>query len=127
MTAKKRKIWGIDRDIITMANESARDTFPREFVAALRAEKGVITEVLLLPGTLQGERFGSLRLNMLPIDLSVVGTIHSHPSHSNRPSKADISLFGRFGNTHIITCLPFDMNSWRAYDYYGREVDLEII
>lgn len=123
----RRRIWGIEREVIEMINESAKGTYPNEFVATLRAEKGVITEVLLLPGTLQGSRSGTLMLHMKPIDLSVVGTVHSHPSYSNHPSEADVSLFGRFGNTHIITCLPFDMGSWRAYDYAGRELELEVI
>lgn len=123
----KRRVWGIDRGVLEMVNESAKDTYPNEFVATMRAEEGVITELLLLPGTIQGTRSGVLLLHMLPIDFSVVGTIHSHPSYSNRPSEADLALFGRFGNTHVITCLPYDMGSWKAYDYNGREIELEII
>ena len=123
----RRKVWGIEREVLEMVNESAKDTFPNEFVATLRAEEGVVTEVLLLPGTIQGTRSGVLLLHMLPIDFSVVGTVHSHPSHSNHPSGADLALFGRFGNTHVITCLPFDLNSWQAYDYNGKEIELEII
>ena len=123
----KKKVWAVEREVLEMVNESAREVYPREFVATLRAEKGVITEVMLLPGTIQGSRSGTLMLHMMPIDLSVVGTAHSHPSHSNRPSRADINLFGRYGNTHIITCLPYDTSSWRAYDYNGREKELEVI
>ena len=124
---KRRKIWGIEEDVLDMINEAAKDTYPNEFLATLRAEKGVVTEILLLPGTLSGERSGTFHLNMLPIDLSVVGTVHSHPSFSNMPSEADISLFGRFGNTHIITCIPFDKGSWKAYNYNGEEVELEVV
>ena len=124
---KRRKIWGIEEDVLDMINEAAKDTYPNEFLATLRAEKGVVNEILLLPGTLSGERSGTFHLNMLPIDLSVVGTVHSHPSFSNMPSEADISLFGRFGNTHIITCIPFDKGSWKAYNYNGEEVELEIV
>jgi proteasome lid subunit RPN8/RPN11 len=123
----KRRVWGIDRGVLKMVNESAKDTYPNEFVATMRAEEGVITELLLLPGTIQGTRSGVLLLHMLPIDFSVVGTIHSHPSYSNHPSEADLALFGRFGNTHVITCLPYDMGSWKAYDYNGREIELEVI
>jgi proteasome lid subunit RPN8/RPN11 len=123
----KRRIWGIEREVLEMVNESAKETYPNEFVATLRAEEGVITEVLLLPGTIQGTHSGVLLLHMLPIDFSVVGTVHSHPSYSNHPSEADLALFGRFGNTHIITCLPFDLNSWQVYDYSGKPIELEMI
>ncbi len=127
MSERRRRVWGIEAELLEMISEAAKETYPNEFLATLRAEKGVITEILLLPGTISGERSGTFHLNMLPIDLSVVGTVHSHPSTSNHPSQEDIALFGRFGNTHIITCIPFDMSSWRAYDYSGREVQLEVI
>ena len=58
----------------------------------------------------------------MPIDLSVVGTVHSHPGPENWPSDADLHLFGSYGSTHIITCLPFDRQSWQAYDHAGRKV-----
>jgi proteasome lid subunit RPN8/RPN11 len=127
MLGRKRKVRGIEREVLEMVNEAAKDTYPNEFVATLRAEEGVITELLLLPGTIQGTRSGVLLLHMLPIDFSVVGTVHSHPSYSNRPSQADLAMFGRFGNTHIITCLPYDMGSWRAYDFNGQPVELELV
>ena len=123
----RRKIWGIEADVLDMVNEAARGSFPNEFAAVMRAEKGVITEILLLPGSLANEHSATVTLHMLPIDLSVVGTVHSHPGPSNRPSDEDLRLFGSFGNTHIITCLPFDMTSWRAYDYKGDVVKLEVL
>lgn len=124
---KKKRVWGIDEAVIDTINEAARNSFPNEFVAVLRAEKGIITEILLLPGTISGEQSGLLRLHMLPIDFSVVGTVHSHPSFSNLPSEADIQMFSRFGYVHLITCAPFNMNSWKAYDRNGNVFDLEVI
>jgi proteasome lid subunit RPN8/RPN11 len=120
-------IHSIDREVIEMVNESARANHPNEFLAVLRAEAGVITEILLLPGTLSGRTSGILSLHMLPIDLSVVGTVHSHPSRSNHPSGADLDLFRRWGRVHIITCFPYDMDSWRAYDIRGEEMTLKVI
>ena len=120
-------IHSIEREVIEMVNESARANHPNEFLAVLRAEAGVITEILLLPGTLSGRTSGILSLHMLPIDLSVVGTVHSHPSRSNRPSGADLDLFRRWGRVHIITCFPYDMDSWRAYDIRGEEMTLKVI
>lgn len=124
---ERRKIWGIESDVLDMINEASRGSFPNEFVAALRAEKGVITEILLFPGSYSNEHSAFMQLHMLPIDLSVVGTVHSHPGPSNRPSDEDLHLFGNFGSTHIITCLPYDMRSWQAYDRNGRKVELEVV
>lgn len=123
----RRRIWGIERDVLEMINEAARGSYPNEFAAAMRAEEGVIFELVLLPGSMVNDRSATFPLHMLPIDLSVVGSVHSHPGYSNRPSDEDLHLFGSFGGTHIITCLPFDMASWRCYDHSGREVQLEVI
>ena len=37
------------------------------------------------------------------------------------------ALFSTFGGTHIITCLPYDRRSWKAYDRDGRPVELEVV
>lgn len=123
----RRRIWGIEGDVLDMINEASRESYPNEFVAALRAEEGVITEILLFPGSYSNEHSASMQLHMMPIDLSVVGTVHSHPGPSNRPSDEDLHLFGNFGNTHIITCLPYDRRSWQAYDHKGQKVSLDIV
>jgi proteasome lid subunit RPN8/RPN11 len=121
------KLKGIDRSLLEMINEAARDSLPNEFVALLRAEDGVIQELILLPGTLQGEDSAQIMLNMMPIDYTVVGTVHSHPGHSNRPSNQDLSFFRHYGGVHIITCLPFDEKSWRSYDSQGGRRILPIV
>jgi proteasome lid subunit RPN8/RPN11 len=126
MIARKR-VYAISKEVLRMINQAAQETFPNEFVAAMRAEEGIIVELLLLPGTLQGEDSAILQLHMLPVDYTVVGTVHSHPGPSNRPSGADRALFSRFGYVHIITCLPYNENSWRAYDLDGRPFELKVV
>jgi len=117
----------IEAGLIDAINEAAVQTYPNEFVAALRAEKGVINELLMLPGTISGETSGTLMLHMLPIDFSVVGSVHSHPGYSARPSEADLAFFSHFGSVHIITCLPFDRTSYRVYNLNGERIELPVI
>jgi proteasome lid subunit RPN8/RPN11 len=123
----RRKVWGIEREVLEMICEAARETHPREFAAAMRAEGGVIHELVLLPGSISSDYSATFPTFNLPIDLSVVGSVHSHPGPSNRPSEEDLHLFGSFGSTHIIVCMPYDERSWRCYDRAGREVELEIV
>jgi len=127
MPLKRKRARAIKRETIEMILEASRDIHPNEFGAILRAEEGVITEIMLLPGTLSGSRSAIFQLHMLPIDFTVVGTVHSHPSGSISPSEADIALFQKFGYIHIITGVPFDKDSWRAFDLYGEPLDLEVI
>lgn len=110
-----------------MILEASKTTFPKEFAAILRGEKGIITEIMLLPGTLSGGTSALFRLHMLPIDFTVVGTAHSHPSGNFHPSQADIQLFQRFGRVHIIVARPYDERSWAAYDFYGRPRELDVV
>lgn len=118
----------ITRRCLDSALACARSAFPNEFGGILRAdEPGVISELLLLPGTTAGRRHANFQLYMLPIDLGVAGTVHSHPSGALHPSEADVRLFRHWGRRHIILGRPFAPGSWRAYDGNGLEVNLSVI
>ena len=117
----------ITRRALTSALASARSSFPNEFGGVLRADPpGVISEILLLPGTTAGRRHANFMLYMLPADLTVVGTVHSHPSGALHPSDADLQLFRSWGRRHIIVGTPFGPGSWRAYDGNGEETHLDV-
>lgn len=122
-----KKIRAIRRKTLQMILAASRETYPKEFAAILRAEEGVITELLLLPGTISGDVHAVFQLHMLPIDLSVAGTIHSHPSGNYQPSDADLRLFGHFGRVHIIVGYPYTEGTWGAYDHDGGPRELEVV
>lgn len=118
----------ITRRALDSALASAQSAYPNEFGGVLRADPpGVIGELLLLPGTTAGRRHANFQLYMLPVDLSVVGTVHSHPSGALQPSDADLRLFRSWGRRHLILGAPFGPGSWRAYDGNGRETNLEVV
>ena len=118
----------ITRRALTSALASGRSAYPNEFGGVLRADPpGVISELLLLPGTTAGRRHANFQLYMLPADLTVVGTVHSHPSGALHPSDADQRLFRSWGRRHIILGAPFGPGSWRAYDSNGEETRLEVL
>jgi len=110
-----------------MILEASRDMYPKEFGAILRAEEGVITEILLVPGTVSGNRHAIFQLHMLPVDFTVVGTVHSHPSGNFHPSDEDLSLFRKFGGLHLIVGYPYDEKTWAAWKHSGERLDLEIL
>ncbi len=123
--------WKITRKCLDLIVESSKSNYPQEFGALLRVDrvdKTMIIEVVLLPGTISGDSHAIFHLHMLPIDYSIVGTVHSHPSSIVRPSNADLDLFDHFGKIHIIVGVSaVGFASWQAYDYAGRGVSLEII
>ena len=127
--ADRRRTWGITRDMLEGILEIAKEKYPHEFLATLTQRRGIIYEINIIPGTIEGDRFSVLQPFMQPPDLKfkVVGTVHSHPSPSAQPSRADIIFFGKNGNTHIIVAYPFTKYSWRAYDGTGKQIQLQVV
>ena len=118
----------ITRQALEGALASARSAYPNEFGGVLRADPpGVISELLLVPGGTAGRRHANFHLYMLPADLSVVGSVHSHPSGALHPSGADLMLFRSWGRRHLILGAPYGPGSWRAYDGNGRETALGVV
>ena len=126
---QKRRVWGIKKETLQLIMEVSKESYPNEFAATLIAKKGVIFEINLLPGTISGGSHAILRTYMQPPDitLSVVGVVHSHPSGNVTPSGADAQLFSKFGHTHIIVGVPYDLTSWKAYDVFGKRIELEVV
>ncbi len=122
-----RKIYGVSVDFIDGFNESAKATYPDEFICYHREEDGVINEMILVPGSVFGDSHSFINEWMAPIDYNRSGSAHSHPGYSNRPSEADLTFFNHMGGVHFITCQPYDRRSWKAYDSSGDEVNLELI
>ena len=118
----------ITRRCLDSALACAHSSFPNEFGGLLRADTpGLLSEVLLLPGTTAGRRHANFQLYMMPVDLGVGGTVHSHPSGALYPSDADLRLFRNWGRRHLILGYPFSSGSWRAYDSNGRETTLKVV
>jgi proteasome lid subunit RPN8/RPN11 len=125
-----KKQWKIKRDCLELILESAKEIYPKEFGGLLRVDaesNDTIGEIILLPGTISGDSHAIFQLHMLPVDFTIVGTVHSHPSPSFHPSDEDKLLFRKYGKVHIVVAKPFDTFSWNAYDYNGNELDMEIV
>lgn len=108
--------------------EAARNTFPNEFIGMLAGNKKTKTvEELVVVPAIFGETFSQVYFHMLPLDESIIGTCHSHPSFSNRPSPQDVHTFSKTGMIHFIACRPYSMESVRAFDQRGKEIPVKII
>jgi proteasome lid subunit RPN8/RPN11 len=120
-------VRSIKKRTLRMIMAASKSQYPEEFGAMLRAEGAVINELMLLPGTVSGERHAIFQFHNLPIDFTVVGTVHSHPSGDCYPSDADLALFRKYGWVHIISGEPFDMYSWAAFDGKGEPIELSVV
>ncbi len=95
--------------------------YPQEGILLLRGKTKkdsiAIENVVIPPAANHGNNFSSFPIFMLPLDYSIVGVAHSHPSGSNLPSDEDLNNF--YGKLMIIVKFPF--LSERDIAVYGRE------
>lgn len=121
----------IKRGCLRICRESARDGdtpgAPLEFACLLRVEGDTITEPVLIAGTVQGDEHAIFDFWNQPLDRDVRGSLHSHPDEHPYPSDADFELFAAHGEVHIILCRPYGPDDWRAYDFRGIPVSLEVV
>jgi proteasome lid subunit RPN8/RPN11 len=110
--------------------EGAKRLCPREMILLLRGKKKKnelrISEVLVPLLATHGSNFADVRLHMLPMDFSIVGTVHSHPSGNLTPSYTDLNHV--FGIVLMIAGFPFaDERNIAVYNRNGEKLQLQVI
>jgi proteasome lid subunit RPN8/RPN11 len=120
------QIKGIASDTLDFILETSKSIAPEEFAGLLQENNGIITEVLVLPGTESSEQNAVIKLFMMP-NVKAAGSIHSHPGTNCKPSKADLRFFSKTGNCHIIVFYPYDRQSWKCYDNEGNIRGLQVL
>jgi proteasome lid subunit RPN8/RPN11 len=109
--------------------EGAKRLYPKETFLLLRGKKSKneirVSELVVPPLAVYGYGFANLPFHMLPMDFSVVGTVHSHPSGNINPSSVDLNHF--FGRILMIVGFPFaDAENVAVYNSNGEKLPLQI-
>lgn len=119
----------IRRELLEFILENARYLHPRETVLLLRGKvkKNVIliTDLLIPPLATYGHGFSSFPPTALPVDFSIMGTTHSHPSGSLKPSTKDLNQ--AYGRILMIAAHPYENEADVAvYDRNGNRLELQV-
>jgi len=119
----------IPREILVMVLESASTLHPKETIFLLRGKATKdsmnISELLIPPAATYGRGFSTFPMHMLPMDFSIVGTVHSHPSGNLAPSAADLN--NSMGKVIIIVAFPYQgEENVAAYNRDGKKLALQI-
>jgi proteasome lid subunit RPN8/RPN11 len=119
----------LSAELLDTILEGARRLYPRETILLLRGKKSrdsiEVLDLLVPPLATYGRRFADVRLHMLPMDFSIVGTVHSHPSGNLAPSGVDLNHF--FGRVLMIVGFPFaGEQNVAVYNSRGERVPLQI-
>lgn len=124
------KTVAIKRSALESILNYAEMHHPKEGILLLRGkvEKQRITidDLQIPPLATHGANFSNFPLHMLPIDFSIVGTAHSHPSGVLKPSVGDLNHF--YGRIMVITAYPYQSEQNLAvFDRNGNRLKIEII
>ncbi len=119
----------VREELLQAVLEGARRLYPKEIILLLRGKKKKnsieISEVVVPPLATYGSGFANIPIHMLPMDFSIVGTVHSHPSGNLTPSNADLNHV--FGVVLMIVGFPFaDERTVAVYNRNGEKLTLQI-
>lgn len=120
----------LTEELLDTIFEGARRLYPKETILLLRGKKSKdiirVDELVVPPLATYGHNFANIPLNLLPMDFSIIGTVHSHPSGNVTPSDVDFNHF--FGRILMIAGFPFtDKQHIAVYNSHGDELNLEIV
>lgn len=126
---KKFEEVQIDRKVIDEIVKIAINADPKEYVALLsgKIKDNIlkITGLIFLPFQASSTS-AVMQIFMMPLSTGAVGSVHSHPGPSNRPSNADLTFFGKNGYFHMIICRPYSEFSIGSYDAFGNPIPFVI-
>ena len=118
----------IKEDLLKAILENARLMHPKEILFMLRGEKKkdciIISDIIIPPFATYGHGFATFSLSTFPIDFSIIGTAHSHPSVNLAPSIGDLNQ--AIGKIMMIVGYPYAKQNVVVYDREGNLLELEI-
>ena len=125
----KNLIVSMSAELLDSIFEGAKRLYPKETILLLRGKKSKdairVSDLVVPPLAVYGYGFANLPFHMLPMDFSVVGTVHSHPSGNINPSRVDLNHF--FGRVLMIVGFPFaGAQNVAVYDSNGEKIQLQV-
>ncbi len=126
---KAKTTVSIPRNLLDAILVGAKQLYPRESFLLLRGKKHkdviTVSDLLVAPFAAHGRGFASYPSHMLPMDFSIVGTVHSHPSGNIQPSSVDLNHL--FGRVLMIVGYPFtDERCLAVYGSDGQKLTLNV-
>jgi proteasome lid subunit RPN8/RPN11 len=118
----------VEKEVIDNIIELAKQTHPKEFVAFLEGK--IKDKALTIYGLAYQEYEASTNATWskinFPVMANIVGSVHSHPGPSNRPSNADLNFFSKRGIVHMIIKMPYRQEDIQGYDLKGDKIVFDV-
>lgn len=134
---KLKKLFGFDKTfsdiqikkaVIEKLCELSKDSHPKEFLAFFEGFIGnnIIIEDIIFQPYIANQRSAMPRLD-IPLTTNILGSAHSHPGSSNKPSGADKQFFKKTGIVHAIIKYPYRQEDIQFYDLNGQAIVINIV
>jgi len=125
----KTIVVSMSREVLDSIFISAKQLYPKETALLLRGKKKkdtiYITDLLIPPFATYGYGFANVPFHMLPMDFSIMGMVHSHPSGNKSASEVDANNF--YGRVMMIAGFPYETEQdIVAYNCYGEKIQIKI-
>ena len=119
----------MSQELLDSIFEGAKRLYPKETILLLRGKKSKdvirIVDLVVPPLATYGHGFANYPLHLLPMDFSLVGTVHSHPSGNKTPSDVDFNHF--FGRILMIVGYPYTSEQdVVAYNSNGEKMQIQV-
>lgn len=120
----------IERAVVDSILSYAQMLHPREAILLLKGKvdkhRIVVNDTQIPPLATHGNTFSTFPLHTLPIDFSIVGVAHSHPSGALHPSVTDLNKV--YGRIMVITAYPYQSEKNMAiFDREGKTLKYEVV
>jgi proteasome lid subunit RPN8/RPN11 len=126
---KKQRQVVISRSAANGIISYSKALHPNEGILILQGkltkEQVIIEGLVIPPFASSGPYYSGFSNYNLPFDSSYVGSAHSHPGGSNRPSLEDLNR-GFYGAVSVIISHPYEDSTIAAYDRNGNKLDFKI-
>jgi len=120
----------VERAVVDSILSYAQMLHPRESILLLKGKVNkhrlLINDTQIPPLATHGNTFSAFPLHTLPIDFSVMGVAHSHPSGALRPSVTDLNKF--YGRIMLITAYPYlSEKNMAIFDREGKPLKYVVV
>ena len=122
----------IAQSVLEDISAMAQSAHPKEMIAFFSSTKGNLhghghIDELQLQAYDASDDSAHVSLNNIPMTTNIIGTVHSHPGGSVRPSDADIHFFSKLGYINAIIGEPYHVKNIQFYDKNARKIRVEAL
>jgi proteasome lid subunit RPN8/RPN11 len=120
-------MWTLKKSLLEDLCSTAENYLPDEFMCFLAGDqkKEIITEIVLLPNYSSSTAVMINELN-IPLDDTIIGTMHSHPNGSNHASGADKKMFRKY-KLNLILGYPYTIENIAFYDEKANLIKITLL